>query len=112
MLERSAREGCRAGSVMAGKGHAVADPAFETALEILNEAERCLLDLVVREEGRPCPDREAIARWSAGAWWCTQERHDLRPGDEAEAARVCRQWSAFVVRGREELAAGTRQGAA
>lgn len=90
----------------------MADSVFETALKILTEAERCLLDLVVREERRPSPDREAIARWNAGAWWCTQERHDLRPGDRAEAARVCREWSAFVARGRAELAGGLRRGAA
>mgnify|MGYP001236184180 CR=1 FL=1 len=108
MLETDAREIAARDRV--GKGHAVADPDFEAALQILDEAERCLLALVSREEGKPCPDREAIARWTAGAWWCAQERRDLRPGDRAEAARVRRQWSVFVTRGREELAAGSASG--
>lgn len=87
-----------------GRGLKVADRSYEAALEILSEAARCFKELVRREEAKSCPDRQAIAHWSAGAWWCLQERHDLRPDDSYEVARVRRQWEQFVRRSREELA--------
>lgn len=88
----------------------VADRAYEAALEILDTAERCFTELVAREEAGPRPDRQAIAHWSAGAWWCAQERRDLRPDDHCEVARVRRQWEGFVTRVSRELT--VRQGAA
>lgn len=88
----------------------MADHAYEAALEILDEAERCFAELVREEQAGPRPDRQAIAHWRAGAWWCAQERHDLRPGDEYEATRIRRQWEAFVARVRRELT--VRRGAA
>ena len=90
----------------------MADPGYEAAIRILRDAERCFLDLVLQEEARPNPDHEAIAHWRAGAWWCAQERLELRRGDEAAAARVCRQWKGFVARGRAVLAGSVSQGAA
>jgi hypothetical protein len=66
--------------------------AYEVAIEVIGEAVGAYTAAIHRERAKPEPDQEKIARWLEGQAACVAERKRLRSTDDAEVARVRREY--------------------